>query len=273
MMPDPAPVRAGARTFAGLFLVTLATLTYQLLLTRIFSVTMYYHFAFVAISVTMFGMAVGALLVYGRPAVFASDRLPVRLSQASLGFAITIVASFLAHLWLPFRPELSLAGVATVVVTYAVLSIPFTFSGIVVALALTRFPQQVSALYATDLAGAAVGCALLGPLLRVTDAPTGIVATAAVAGLGAVLFLDQSLVASAFRRKSGDNRSLPAKAGSHEPRRGLRRICLAVTLLFATFAVVHTYAVRHDSAWLRLVWVKGRCEPRPNVVSWNSFSS
>ena len=67
MTSDPQPPRAGAPTFAGLFLVTLATLTYQLLLTRIFSVTMYYHFAFVAISVTMFGMAVGALMVYLRP--------------------------------------------------------------------------------------------------------------------------------------------------------------------------------------------------------------
>ncbi|HEU4925837.1 MAG TPA: hypothetical protein VFT24_02235 [Vicinamibacterales bacterium] len=265
MTSEPSTGRAGHGTFTGLFLITLATLTYQLLLTRIFSVTMYYHFAFVAISVTMFGMAVGALLIYGRPAVFTPDRLQERLTQASLGFAITIVASFLAHLWLPFRPELSLTGVATVVVTYAVLSVPFTFSGIVVALALTRFPQQVSSLYAADLAGAAVGCALLGPLLRVTDAPTGIVATAAVAGLGGLLFL-------------------PAKAGSHpvtispggfrlQPEgRLLRRLCLVVTLTLAAFAVVHTYAVRHDSAWLRLVWVKGRYEPRPIVERWNSFS-
>jgi len=40
MTPDAVPIRAGARTFAGLFLVTLSTLTYQLLLTRTFSVTM-----------------------------------------------------------------------------------------------------------------------------------------------------------------------------------------------------------------------------------------
>ena len=66
MTSAPRSQRAGARTFAGLFLVTLATLTYQLLLTRTFSVTMYYHFAFVAISVTMFGMAVGAIVVSGR---------------------------------------------------------------------------------------------------------------------------------------------------------------------------------------------------------------
>ena len=66
MTSDSLPLRARARTFAGLFLVTLATLTYQLLLTRTFSVTMYYHFAFVAISVTMFGMAVGAVARYRR---------------------------------------------------------------------------------------------------------------------------------------------------------------------------------------------------------------
>ena len=69
---------------------------------------MYYHFAFVAISVTMFGMAVGALIVYGRPHVFTAARVHAQLARAALGFALTIVGSFLAHIWLPFRPELSL---------------------------------------------------------------------------------------------------------------------------------------------------------------------
>jgi hypothetical protein len=44
---------------------------YEVLLTRIFSVTMWYHFAFVAISVALFGMTVGALIVYLLP-----DRFP-----------------------------------------------------------------------------------------------------------------------------------------------------------------------------------------------------
>jgi len=51
------------QTYAGLFMIALATLMYEILLTRIFSVTMWYHFAFVAISVAMFGMTVGAILV------------------------------------------------------------------------------------------------------------------------------------------------------------------------------------------------------------------
>ena len=43
---------------------------YEIVLTRIFSVTMWYHFAFVAISVALFGLTVGALLVYLFPRWF-----------------------------------------------------------------------------------------------------------------------------------------------------------------------------------------------------------
>ena len=62
--------RAAAGTYIGLFLVTLATLMHETLLTRIFSVTMWYHFAFVATSVALFGMTVGALIVYLVPGRF-----------------------------------------------------------------------------------------------------------------------------------------------------------------------------------------------------------
>jgi hypothetical protein len=248
LTPEAGLALAGRRTYAGLFVTTLATLTYQLLLTRIFSVTMYYHFAFVAISVTMFGMAVGALIVYGRPQVFTSARVHAHLARAALGFALTIVGSFLAHLWLPFRPELSVYGVASVVLTYAVLSVPFTFSGIVVALALTRFPRQVGALYAADLGGAALGCVLLGPLLGVTDGPTAILATAAVAGFAALLF-SNARTSSSF--------ALLASA-------------VTAGLVLATIA--NTVAARRDHPWLRLVWVKGKYEARPIVERWNPFS-
>ena len=43
----------GKRGYLGLFVVTLATLMYEILLTRIFSVTMWYHYAFMAISIAM----------------------------------------------------------------------------------------------------------------------------------------------------------------------------------------------------------------------------
>src|SRR6202020_823251 len=45
-------------------LTTLATLLLELSLTRIFSVVFYYHFAFLAISIALFGLGVGGVLSY-----------------------------------------------------------------------------------------------------------------------------------------------------------------------------------------------------------------
>ena len=58
-----SPTEPGGRTYVGLFLTTLSLLQLELFLTRIFSVTMWYHFAFMAISLAMFGLAAGAVLV------------------------------------------------------------------------------------------------------------------------------------------------------------------------------------------------------------------
>jgi hypothetical protein len=82
-------------TYLGLFFVALATLTHQVLLTRIFSVTMWYHFAFVAISIAMFGMTAGALLVYVFRPWFTAGRLKVHLAWTALAYAVLIVLSFL----------------------------------------------------------------------------------------------------------------------------------------------------------------------------------
>ena len=56
-------------TYVGVFVLTLSSLMYEIVLTRIFSVTMWYHFAFVAISIALFGTTVGALIVHFRPHV------------------------------------------------------------------------------------------------------------------------------------------------------------------------------------------------------------
>jgi len=255
MTSAAAPVRAGARTFAGLFLVTLSTLTYQLLLTRTFSVTMYYHFAFVAISVTMFGMAVGAIAVYLGPRLFVADRVSRHLALGAALFAATIVLSYLTHLSIPFLIEPSLVSAYALALTYAALSVPFVMSGVVVSLALTRFPQQVGALYAADLTGAALGCVIVGPLLRVADAPTAVVATAAIASVASMLFAAERTLNAATVRSGR-----------------LRRTCATLAAFLTLATLANGVAARQNAGWLRLMWVKGQYEARPLVERWNSFS-
>ena len=89
---------------------------------------MYYHFAFVAISVTMFGMAVGAVAVFLRPAVFVPARVMRHLAVGAALFAGAIVLSYLTHLAIPFLIEPSLVSAYALALTYAALSVPFVAS-------------------------------------------------------------------------------------------------------------------------------------------------
>ena len=75
-----APTPAGRSSFLGLALTTLSTLMLQILITRIFSVTLWYHFAFMAVSIAMFGLTLGATIVYVRPERFPPDRTQRQMS-------------------------------------------------------------------------------------------------------------------------------------------------------------------------------------------------
>jgi hypothetical protein len=244
---DPGP-GAGASTYVGLFVITLATLMYEILLTRIFSVTMWYHFAFMAISIAMFGMTVGAMAVYVFPKLFTPERVVRQLGISALLFSLAVVLSFMTELSIPFMPDFSVMGVYTTALTYVVLAVPFAFSGVCVCLALTRFPGQVSQLYAADLAGAALGCYLIVPLLNSVDAPSAVVLVGLLAGTGALLFL--------------------AQAG----RGKLRTIAGLNCLLLALFFIGNDVSFNRQSPWLGLTWIKGVRGSPPPYQKWNSFS-
>src|SRR5436190_5151719 len=132
-------------TYIALFLTTLSLLQLELFLTRIFSVTMWYHFAFMAISLAMFGLAAGAVLVEvtkKRDAFYS-------LEWSALAFAISSVVCFVVQLRIPVNPEREIALTA---LAFTLIAIPFVFAGIVICIALTRFPGYTGRLYAADLA-------------------------------------------------------------------------------------------------------------------------
>ena len=188
---------------------------FEVLLTRIFSVTMWYHFAFVAISVAMFGLSVGATLVYLFPKYFTPERAKEHMARFSQFFALAAITSFLAHVTVPFIPERTLAGIASIVFTYAVIAVPFVLSGICVCLALTSFPQQIGKIYAADLTGAAMGCIVLLYALDVTDAAGAVFVVAFLASLGAVCFGSETQsrrLRSATRATSALVRALSSSA-------------------------------------------------------------
>ena len=184
---DSSSIATG-RTAIGILFTALSTLMYEILLTRIFSVTMWYHFAFVAISIAMFGMTVGALIVFLRPAWFPAASTKRQLAWLSWLFPIVILLSFLTQLSIPFRVHPSVVAAYAIGLTYTVITLPFIISGIVICLVLTRFPRDVGRLYAADLIGAALGCVLLVWVLEITDGPTAVLVVCALASLAAVAF-------------------------------------------------------------------------------------
>jgi hypothetical protein len=225
---------------------------YEILLTRIFSVTMLYHFAFVALSLAMFGMTVGALFVYLAPNWFPEDRLHHRLAVAGVAFPIALVLSFMTQLCIPFQVYASIIAIYAIVLTYAVISVPFVLSGIAVCLALTGFPRAVSRLYAADLVGAALGCVLLIFVLDWSDGPTAVLWVALLASFGGV----------AFATAAGSAR--------------LRRIAVGSMLLLAVAATGHTALVWRGTPIFRILYTKtsggGAVEPLPLYDKWNSYS-
>ena len=87
--PTAGPLARRAATLGGVFAIAVATLMYEILLTRIFSVTMWYHFAFMAISLAMFGLAAGAILVE----LLKRRETNIALARTALAFALTSAIS------------------------------------------------------------------------------------------------------------------------------------------------------------------------------------
>jgi len=184
------------RTYLGVALITLATLLLELLLTRIFSVTLSYHFAFMVISLALFGLGVSGVVLYLRPERYPEAELAALLSRHSRRFAITIV---LALLYVVNQTVGTNADVLQVgrfswqsfwqlSFLYCVASVPFYYGGMVVSLALYNLRERVATLYFFDLVGASLACVVLDPLLRLLGAENAVLLVAMLAGGAALLF-------------------------------------------------------------------------------------
>ena len=173
---------------AGLFLTTLATLTLELLDTRLLSVLTWYHLSFFAVSTAMFGMSAGAVRVYLGGARFSGDHAPRALVRATTALAVAIPLAHAANLYIRIDVEPSLLGELALFATTLALAAPFYLSGVAVALALTRVPGPSGLVYAVDLAGAALGSLLVVPLLKALDISSAALACGAVAAAAGLCF-------------------------------------------------------------------------------------
>ncbi len=166
--------------YAGLFLVCASTLMYEVVLTRLLSVLCWYYLAFVSISMAMFGMTAGALAVQLRPGWFKPGDVSSRLASTAFAMALSMPLALVI--------SLALQTLFSFLLFSAVIAVPFFFSGVVVCLSLTRTPFPIGRVYFADLMGAGAGCLASVLLLKLIDAPSGILAISALLFLGAACY-------------------------------------------------------------------------------------
>lgn len=151
---------------AAMFLISIAMLGIQIGWTRIFSFLIWYHFAFLVISTAMLGFTVGGLVLNLKPQLLERRRAEL-LFPSAFGFCITSAVALLIVCNLPFDGGVldSLPNFGLFLVLMLVVSIGFTSAGLFTSAMIARRPGGVARIYAANMLGSGIGCALAVPLL------------------------------------------------------------------------------------------------------------
>ena len=214
----------------------MATLLLELALTRVFSVVFYYHFAFLAISIALFGLGMGGLFSY----IVAGWKAPLFCKLGRLSFVNSLLVVFALAILLnrgatPTNWDLALV--------YFTTALPFFLSGAIVSLAISETIARVDRVYFFDLAGAAAGCFLLLAMVRLVGGPDTVICAGVTFAAAAAMW--HSL------------------AGSRTGRAG----SVALALALVAFIV---YNQRHPVLTIR--HAKGQTLPDEIFKQWNDIS-
>ncbi len=185
------PARA---TYAGLFLIAAATLLLQVTFTRIFSVSIWYHFAFLVVSVALFGFGASGVALSLIP---RSDRDSTRLVWAPVLFALSSLVAYAGTNVIPFSPFQIVTSPIHVVYFLLydlLLTVPFFFAGATVVLILRNASDRAGGLYAFDLMGAAIGTFLVFLSLPLLGAAGSVVLASALGVAAAAFFANRTPV-------------------------------------------------------------------------------
>jgi SAM-dependent methyltransferase len=158
---------------AGVLVMSFASLLLELALTRLFSVILFYHFAFLAISIALLGLGAGGVFAY-----LARNWL-ARWDLRTLGARLAAVNSVLLLLALEvdLHTSVSLALDVTPKVLlrlglmYIASALPFFCTGLLFSTIFARETRGITQLYAADLTGGALACLGIVPLLNFVGGP------------------------------------------------------------------------------------------------------
>jgi hypothetical protein len=159
---------------AGLALTSFAALLLELALTRLFSVVLFYHFAFLAISIALLGLGAGGVFAYllkSRLAQVATRTLASRLCMVNAAL-IVVVLEIVLHV--PVALNVSGKNFLHLTVLYLAAAVPFFLTGLLFSIVFARETTRIPRLYGADLCGGALACLAIVPLLNWLGGPNAI---------------------------------------------------------------------------------------------------
>lgn len=177
----------------GLFCLSAASLAFEVTLTHLFSVAFQYHFAFLAVSLSILGLGFGAAIGYRLP-VIRRAQLVAWTTQTAAVFAISMPLIVILFSVTGFLPGYVLQAILG--------ALPFMIVGLLTSRLYTVFHQDANTLYAFDLGGAAFGLLAVLGLLNVMSAASAGFALGAIA----------SFAVWTFGWRDKPNRTIPAAA-------------------------------------------------------------
>ncbi|MFP4394506.1 MAG: hypothetical protein ACLFTI_04500 [Anaerolineales bacterium] len=236
----------------GILLTSMGALALEVVLTRIFSVTMWYHFAFLAISLALMGSAAAGVFLYFFPTLSQPKNAQRAIGWIGIALACLVPLTFLLYLKIPFRPVLMnrIAWIDTeqllwLILIYLDLGLPFFFSGMILSLALARWSEEAGRIYWADLTGASLGCLF------------SVLALDSLGGVNALLAVGVLLGIASFCFNE-----------VWRPRRARQYVAIAGVILLTGVLISNLSA-----PWIRIQVNKaGGVEPDPIYERWNAQS-
>ncbi len=191
--PAPADKTENKITFKhkiGLLLISLSVLVLEFTLIRVLSVSLWYHFAFMIISIALLGLGISGVTI------LLSDKINKAeingfLTVCSLSYAVSILVSFTLLNKIPFEPFSLLLDSKQFLYLpayYLLITIPFFLAGLIIGRLFTTFKNDISRLYFYDLFGAGLSCFVFIIIIPLFGGTGGIAAASMIASAACLIF-------------------------------------------------------------------------------------
>src|SRR5579859_6280 len=173
-------------------LVSFSSLLLELALTRLFSVVLFYHFAFFAISVALLGLGSGGVFAHIRQEWLARFDIRTLGTRICLLNSILLLAVLEVVLHTPVSLEVTGRNFGKLTIIYLAAAVPFFLTGLLFSVLFARSSHAISQLYGADLAGGAGACLAIVPTLNLIGAPNALLLASAALAVASAIWAESN---------------------------------------------------------------------------------